>query len=80
MNLRHQRPVHRALVRDVQQARPLIVAECAGQIHRTFDVIEPAFFGLARLTVGGVNLRVPEPHRHRLERPPLSSGVHRHGH
>ena len=45
-----------------------------------FDVIESTSFCLARLTVGCVNLRVPEPHGHRLERPALASGVHRHGH
>src|SRR5213075_1046319 len=80
MNLRHQRPVHWALVRNVQQTRALVVAEHASQFHDAFDVIEPPFFGLARLTVGGVNPPVTESDRHGLERPLRAPGVHRHGH
>ena len=57
MNLRHERAVHGAFVRDVQQASALIVTEGARQFHRAFDVVDATFFGLARLTVGCTECR-----------------------
>jgi hypothetical protein len=66
-----------ALVRDIQQTPALLVTEDASQFNFAFNVIEPTVFGFARLTVGGVNLRVPETHRHGLEGPVLASRIHR---
>src|SRR6266496_5589015 len=70
----------RALVRNLQQARPLFVAEHTREFDLAVDVVEPTFSRFAILAVGGVNLQMPKPHGYGLERPALASRIERQGH
>src|SRR5262249_23234567 len=78
-NLRRQRLVDWTLVRDLQQARTLLVAEYAGEFHVAVELIEQTLRRLALLAVNGVNPRMPEPNGYGVERPLLAARVHRHG-
>ena len=58
IDFRMQRPVHRALVGDLEQSRALLVTEIAGHRDRTLDTVDLAFFGLALLAILRVDLGV----------------------
>src|ERR671913_588002 len=53
--LRLHRPVHRALVRDLQQPAALFLVQGTFELYLALDAVDPSFLRLALLAVGGVN-------------------------
>src|SRR5262249_10509720 len=80
VDLGRERTMDWALVGDLQQARALLVAERARELHVALDEVQQALFRFAGLTVRSVDFRMSKSHSYRLERPLLASCVHRHGH
>src|SRR6266566_2094541 len=80
VDLRHERPVHRAPARNLEEPRSLLVRQRSGELDVPLDPVEHPLAGLAVRAVGGMNLRMPQPHRHAFERPALASRVERDRH
>ena len=80
VDLRGQCAMHRAHLRDLQQARPLFVAQRASKLDRHFDAIDPAVAGFAFFAVSRVNLRMPERYGDVLERDLLLPRIEADGH
>jgi hypothetical protein len=78
--LARQRAMDRALVRNFKQARPLLVAERAHELHIALDLVDRTLFRLAFLAVDGIDRRMPKPNGHGLKRPAFASSEQRHGH
>src|SRR5687768_4764021 len=80
VDLGRERPVNRALVRDHDEARPLLVAQTSLELDVALDAIEHAALRLTIRAVCRMDLGVPKPHRDGLERPLLSTRVKRNRH
>src|SRR5262249_26869687 len=80
VELRRQRPVHRASIRHLQEPRALLFVQRAADGYFPLDAIKHAFLGLALGAVDGVDLRVFELDRNTLERPLLASRIQRERH
>src|SRR5262245_6353981 len=76
LDLRGQRAVDGALAGDLEHAILLFVTQFAGDFHGAVDPVEQSGIRLALLAVGGVNLRMAESDRDRVERPALAPRVH----
>ena len=74
-----QRPVHRAFVGDLHEARPLLLAELALELDLAGDVVDLSSLRLAVGAVLRVDLVVPQPHDGALQWPLLALGVHAQG-
>src|SRR5438093_5103468 len=80
VDLRPESPVHWAPAGDLEEPRPLLVGQRAGELDVPLDPVEHPLTGLAVFAVGGMDLRVSQPDRHGLERPALASCVERDRH
>src|SRR5690606_39230933 len=80
VDLGGERPMHRAFVRDLEEAGELLVAQLSLELEIPFDAIQLTGLRFTLRAVDRVNFRVPQPDRHCFERPPLASSVERHGH
>jgi len=79
-NLRSQGPVDRALIRNLQQPRPLININVSDELYITLDLIDHANVRFAILAVGRMYPRVPNANANSLQRPLLAPGVESNGH
>src|SRR5690606_22291290 len=57
-----------------------LVAQVSLELEVPLDAVELALLRLTLRAVDRVDLRVPQPDRHRFERPPLAPSVERYGH
>ena len=80
VNLRRQRAVNRALVRNFQEPRALFCRQRSGELDESLDLVEHSFLGLAFGTINRVNLRVPQRNGDSFQRPSLATRVHGHCH
>src|SRR5258708_27332794 len=75
LDLRRQGAVDRALVGDLQQARPLAGIERAFEPDCPLDAVDHPVLALAGRAVGGVNPAMAEPDRDPVERQRLAPGI-----
>src|SRR5581483_4109848 len=78
VDLRGQGPVYRALIGDLGQAGALIGRERAGELDDAFDMVQPAFPGIAVVAIGRVYLRVTQSDGDTFERPAFAARIHLH--
>ena len=65
-----QRAVHRAPAGDLDQTRPVVVAELAFEVDDPTEAVDPGRRGIGRTSaigVGRVDLVVRDLHRHPIE-------------
>ena len=67
--------MHRTAVGDFQEPRALCIVERAVERDGPLDAVELTFPGRAGRAIGGVNLRMPEPHRDLRKRQRLLVGI-----
>jgi hypothetical protein len=72
--------VDRALIRNLQQPRPLINIKVSDELYITLDLIDHANVRFAILAVGRMYPRVPKANANSLQRPLLAPGVESNGH
>src|SRR5437870_13891270 len=57
VDLRHERPVHRAAARDLEEPRALLVRQRSAELDVPLDPVGQPLAGLAVCAVGGMDLR-----------------------